>query len=251
MIDPLSLSAVKIKMHFNETQLSSGTAFFWKKDDSLFLVTNWHNISGRNSITGKCLSSTQAIPNRIVSDIYIHDEGRAFPRNLDIRWPLEGPTNWWQHPTGAAVDVVVMPVPDQSAIVMPVNLNAINSLKLFVGDDVSILGYPRAVDINNFPIWKKGTVASEPSIDFEGQPKLLVDTASISGMSGSPVIAIKSSGEANDGSTVFVAGRELTIVGVYSGRLVTDGVTDTQLGIVWKEKVLHEIVASKIPYENT
>lgn len=251
MIDPLSTSSVKIKMLFNETPLSSGTAFFWKKDDDVFLVTNWHNISGRNSITGECLSPSLAIPNRISSDIYTIEDEKIFLKKLQIDWPLDKPTNWLQHPSGSAVDVVMMPINSISARVMPVNLDANNMLRMSVGDDVIILGYPRAVDVQNFPIWKKGIIASEPNIDFENQPKILIDTASISGMSGSPVISIKSTGVTHDGAQILAGGPDLTLVGVYSGRLMIDGATDTQLGIVWKEKVLHEIAESKTVYECT
>lgn len=47
VIDQYSVASVPIEMFFGATLLSQGTAFFWQKEQQLFLVTNWHNVSGR------------------------------------------------------------------------------------------------------------------------------------------------------------------------------------------------------------
>jgi len=51
-------------LYFNETPLSNASCFFWKFEGKTYLITNWHNFSGRNSDTMELLSNTGAIPNR-------------------------------------------------------------------------------------------------------------------------------------------------------------------------------------------
>jgi len=50
-IDEFSLTTVPIDIHFNEQLLSSATAFTWEHHDKHYLITNWHNVSGRNPNT--------------------------------------------------------------------------------------------------------------------------------------------------------------------------------------------------------
>ena len=40
-----------------------------------------------------------------------------------------------------------------------------------------------------FPIWKRGSIASEPEIPIDGKPMFYIDTATRQGMSGAPVFA--------------------------------------------------------------
>ena len=100
-------------------------------------------------------------------------------------------------------------------------------------------------------------------------PKILVDTASRPGMSGSPVLyrcnnyfkVDKDGNLADDG----IFGAIFGFVGVYSGRIeepddkpsaqcececpkckeIHPDESDTQLGIVWKTRVIQEIVEGK------
>ena len=48
-IDEFSLTTVPIDLYFNEQLLSKGTAFTWERDSKHYLITNWHNVSGRNA----------------------------------------------------------------------------------------------------------------------------------------------------------------------------------------------------------
>ena len=45
--------------------LSKGSAFTWERDNKHYLITAWHNVSGRNPNTDKHLSSTAAEPNML------------------------------------------------------------------------------------------------------------------------------------------------------------------------------------------
>ena len=64
-IDEFSLTTVPIDLYFNEQPLSKGSAFTWERDNKHYLITAWHNVSGRNPNTDKHLSSTAAEPNML------------------------------------------------------------------------------------------------------------------------------------------------------------------------------------------
>lgn len=96
------------------------------------------------------------------------------------------------------------------------------------------------------PVWKRGTVATEPTLEIDALPKFLIDTATRNGMSGAPVVMHRN-GFHNPGNLKdsFFAVIE-SFVGVYSGRYGADSELEAQLGIVWRETVIDEILNKKI-----
>src|SRR5690606_7547831 len=99
---------------------------------------------------------------------------------------------WLVHPEfRERIDVVAIPITSIDSA----RLHAINKgdfepeSEAFVGDDCFVIGYP----FDNFqplglPIWKRASIASEPLLNVDQLPKILVDTATRPGLSGSPVI---------------------------------------------------------------
>jgi hypothetical protein len=59
-------------------------------------------------------------------------------------------------------------------------------------EEVQLIGYPEAVwdGVNSFPVFRRGTIASHPRVDFQGRPEILIDIASAYGCSGSPVVVL-------------------------------------------------------------
>jgi len=53
---PHSMASVQIFLARDRTTLASESAFVYERHGTLHLVTNWHNVSGRNSITHEPLS---------------------------------------------------------------------------------------------------------------------------------------------------------------------------------------------------
>src|SRR5205085_9713799 len=101
---------------------------------------------------------------------------------------------WLAHPTRQrGSDVVAIPV-DELGRDPLINLYPINTLRseadlaVRIGMDVFILGYPFGAPPPGFPVWKRGSIASEPDLTRLGRGFLIVDTASRPGMSGAPVI---------------------------------------------------------------
>lgn len=53
-----------------------------------------------------------------------------------------------------------------------------------------VLGYPKGLHGgDDFPVWKRASIASEPDLDIDGLPKVLVDTATRPDVW--PVIAVR------------------------------------------------------------
>jgi hypothetical protein len=151
------------------------------------------------------------------------------------------------------IDVVAIPLTlSEDVLVLTANdwVNTVPTMSLKVARDVFVLGYPKGISGGGvFPIWKKASIATEPAIQLDGLPKMLVDTATREGMSGAPVVAISDGGyEEEDGSLIETAGRFYRFVGVYSGRLGNNEM-EAQLGIVWKAQAVDEIV--EIPTKGT
>ena len=111
-----------------------------------------------------------------------------------------------------------------------------------ISDDVFLIGYPLGISVHQLPIWKRATVASEIQIDIDNLPKFYVDTASAKGMSGSPAIRRSMGGTTEDGSMMSNGMPMTKLLGVYSGRVSPKGDASAQIGIVWKAKVIDEII---------
>ncbi|MFO1101633.1 MAG: trypsin-like peptidase domain-containing protein [Methylocystis sp.] len=245
-IDPYSVSTVPIEMYFNDTPLSLGTSFIWEKDNRHFLITNWHNVSGKSAATGKHLSTTAAEPNWLHAWMnHKSGLGNKFPCIIEIL-DANGHPVWWVHPKfGRSIDVVAIPiVPNENAAMYAINQMPNEQLALMVGMDVFILGYPFGLGPSGLPIWKRGSIASEPEIFSDTQQFMLVDAASRPGMSGSPVIR-RSWGThfLAEGGVTMNAGVETMFVGIYSGRLATNDTSDPQLGLTWPANLVEQIIA--------
>jgi len=256
--DAISLTTHHLHICFTPTEavLSSGTGFIYNKEGESYLITNWHNVTGRSPIDGKCLSKSLAVPD-MISTMF---RQKGSPRNsyrehlslyLDDEMQKPG---WYVHPGhGHDVDVVAVPLPSnlyEAYQFFPINsIKFDNAFKTRVADDAFIVGYPFSNTPHlQLPIWKRASVASEPDVDIGNLPKFLVDTATRPGLSGSPVLMQRTgihgkTGEQLTGSEII--GTIRNFIGVYSGRVGADE-TKAQLGVVWKSHVIDEIIDSKI-----
>lgn len=159
---------------------------------------------------------------------------------------------WWEHPGhGFLVDAVAVEIEELGETkVVPANSDSLNldNLSLLPGMDVFVLGYPRGIrGGGRFPIWKRGSIASEPDVHIDDLPKFYIDTATREGMSGAPVYAQESGFWAPEGKKLpegGVFGKGNRFIGIYSGRAGEDSFL-AQLGIVWKEEAIIEIVTGK------
>lgn len=272
----LSLSCVKLSV-FNDqnTQIDVATGFFYENEKgSPFIITNWHVVTGRRPESPKT-SKTGAVPTRISFE-RPKAEGEGIQavlnmkdlRTIDvtINTPCgENPT-WLETPQfGPRVDVVAVPIVSINELEQICPIHMLNKCPDFeprfspnVMDDVSVIGFPWGLSVGGtLPIYKRGSVASEPRYNQQRLPRFLIDCRTAPSMSGSPVLASSSGiwtppGESKlSGNSVI--GTVNNFVGVYSGRLTPSelgghgGDETTELGIVWRKDVLEIIVNKGVP----
>ncbi len=62
---------------------------------------------------------------------------------------------------------------------------------LYAGQQIFFVGYPSGFydETNKLPVMRSGTIASIPSVNFNGKPQILLDAQVFPGSSGSPVFA--------------------------------------------------------------
>lgn len=240
--DGLSVTSHYIRMYFGETLLAHGTCFFVMSAAGPVLVTNRHNFTGCNNITGEPLHKQCGIPDHAV--VTFHPAEGEVHYHIDLEdHGNPGTPSWTEHPTlGRAADIVALPAKELANIV-----NEKTSVSLTddwhrwtVGNELHVIGFPYGQIAGVFPIWSKGFIASEPDVDIAGLPMFLIDCRSRPGQSGSPVYAHFKTGEVVEhrGERYAARGPMNYFVGVYSGRLRRD----SDLGMVWKRRCIGELV---------
>jgi hypothetical protein len=251
-IDQFSLSTTPIELYFNNTILGTATGFVWNIAEKYYLVSNWHVLTGRAFPSGQYIKAHGGRPNKI--RVWFNLNTQEFWRqqyDIDIRDADDTPL-WFVHPA-RKVDIAVMPLrftEDQIRLLnlYPMNKITTADLLVYIGMEVFILGYPFGVRIPQYPIWKRGSIASEPDIAPLSDGFLMVDTASRPGMSGSPVILRSWSNHLYaDGTTGPLPITTRTrFLGVYSGRMPSKTNLDAQIGMVWPGAAIHEIIACEM-----
>jgi Trypsin-like peptidase domain len=249
-------------MYFGEQQLSTGSCFFWEHDSRIYLITNWHNFAGKNPLTDEFMSDTLGIPDRIFFSAYKQtsepDADGYYELNylpVEVQLYEKDFTNpkWLEHPTyGRRVDIAAIDVTNAVAEFQIKAANLLENdaiLDPVASQDVFVIGFPFGQIANApAPIWKRGTIALDPTFDPESLPKMLIDTATRKGMSGSVVIArhilVGRDYQKKDGhmSEKVLYSKLDLVIGIYSGRIDNFDLEKAQLGIVWKRSAIEETV---------
>lgn len=251
-VDPLSATSLHVVPKFNEIELASATAFTIESNAIIYLVTNWHVVTGRNADTGKCLDKNAAIPNLL--RVRFHKKGSlGHWIHIDLQLVNEDQEALWrEHPLGREVDVVAIPLPPElgsQVALFPLDL-ALASVDMVATPalPVSVIGYPLGLSAGeSWPIWKTGHIASDPDLDFQpGRPAFLIDATTRSGMSGSPVVLRLDNYMKADGSQVLAGGIATKFMGVYAGRIHEE----SEIGRVWRPFILFEILDGRLIFND-
>lgn len=245
----------------SETILGTATGFFWRHEGHPYLVTNWHVVSGRNPFTGQ-LNSNGFIPRMLRFYGMSLDQSDGIlnfrRREWILEWDDDNDANLKNPPTidGQVLDLWGFPLhegivlqkdphrsgfPGASNLSCFVNDNVLQrNIVTHVSDDCFIVGYP----LKNYdgimpPIWKRGSLASEPLLGLDGNPVFLVDGATTSGMSGSPIfrkVAVISKSTSRLGPIKEVS--QFQIIGVYAGRLQNQALERVNIGYGWYQSMI-------------
>lgn len=273
-IHAYSLATIRFSAKRGEIS-KPGTGFILRRGNEFFLVTALHMLTGRHWKTKKPLSDNGFLPESF--SLMLPYYKLLSPKQHSFSWmkydvvPMgvdqgasEGIAPWFVHPKHREdVDVGILPLSDvpqklldqekaignaePSSNIFAFDWSNVPQLRTAVGDEVFIVGFPENIrTAGEFPIWKRGSIASEPDLPIDDLPYLLVDTGTRSGMSGSPVVRRQSAGIAPfgaDSSLSLFKEPVSELFGIYSGRFGADDIT-SQLGIVWKQEVVSEIIAN-------
>lgn len=272
-IDAIALSSTPIVLLQDQTPVSLGTGFFFAHPIAegqfvISLVTNYH------VVTGSAPRRRQP-PKGNAIQFEIRRADVDVVKVTRVRFPLltsDGKKTWLSCPTFPEADVAVVPLPLNQGMfeTAPYCLDQATmdfDLTPFPGQSVSIVGYPWGLSdrVNKLPLWKTGHIASEPELDFDGDPKFLVDVTGRKGMSGAPVFAghmhpyLTRSGQLRYKSSGKLLGvysssvirqesadaspEELSIEEASEG-LESEGSLRAELGIAWKSRLISETLSS-------
>lgn len=258
MIDNLSITAVPLRLTCNGLELTKATGSFYRAGDEVFLITNWHVLSGQNPTNFQPTHKSGALPNEVHFPMYLQNESP-----FETCWVTaslvdsSGYRVWLEHcHYGPQVDIAALRVTYfQTEIETIMGLRkrvfycltdwVIQGIEYFIGEDLFILGFPLDYRCTgHFPIWKRASIASEPQLNVDNVPMFLIDTATRPGMSGSPAIKItvNSATASNYDAKDAIHSRSIRFLGIYSGRFVGEA-QEAQLGKVWKEVLIQDIIA--------
>ncbi|WP_156026219.1 hypothetical protein [Xanthobacter sp. 91] len=287
----ITYSNVRLTMRRERHVLAIGSGFIYKKNSKFYIVTAWHNLSGRNSHSLRPLHDIGGLPDNIVVDFPVEYEvgGIVYYSRVPIRISIDdgGGAKYLVHAQSwPRVDVAIIPIDLDSSFQVEMFLSTgevreyewaifaqksrdikldIPSLegndlisvpyidvhqsriKHTVGDDLFLVGFPAGiVDRHINPIWKRATIATDPSMGWNGQSQFLVDAASRKGMSGCVALYFSRDGNipSPDGSTLMLLRPVYAIHGVYVGR-IGDDLFEAQVGIIWDKKVINDIIDGK------
>lgn len=251
-IEPIAINACDQA----EIRLSTATGCLYKHDGKTFLITNWHVLSGRNSIDLTPLDTKySALPH----ELRVH-----FPKEKTLdecqvqTYPLHDQDDkplWLEHTLSNQVDVAALCIEAPAGIATYPVSDAYKEITLpiredffFVTQDVWVIGFPKSIRVGVMPIWKRATIAAEPRFSSADEKhKLLIDTATREGMSGSPVLYVNktlSRLSLDNSSQEVDFPSEKVLLGIYSGRIAGGDELAAQLGIVWAAEAILEILAT-------
>lgn len=190
--EQLAYSTVKIDVLFSDGNMSSGSGFFFKFQDTNnqyipLIITNKHLV--KNSNKGTIYVT--------LADSYGNPQQQSFEEIVIDDFEK----HWIFHPN-KNIDLAVMPFgPIQHKLseagthlfYIPIDKNLIPSendlSELGAVENILMVGYPIGLwdEINNYPIFRQGITATHPAKDYNGKSEFLVDIACFPGSSGSPV----------------------------------------------------------------
>ena len=65
--EKMSWVPFQIELMYEKENLGIGTAFAYQLNNQTYLITNWHNVSGRHPETLKAIHKDLALPNKLIN----------------------------------------------------------------------------------------------------------------------------------------------------------------------------------------
>lgn len=235
-IDTLNYCVVQVQSLVDDTPVAKATGFFYSLildgKACLWLVTNWHVLTGRNASRPEIILHNElAIPNRIRFQVpsRIGPSGQKDENHLYFHekfislYDSDNLAMWYQHPKKNEVDIAVVNVGQdlEGHLIRGINeLCTEYDMAVEIGNEVFVLGYPLGFShFANTPIWKRGSIASEPHAEtVDSKNRIMIDATTRKGMSGSPVIMRYKTHYLSEDGQVKMRGNASRFIGVYASR---------------------------------
>jgi hypothetical protein len=276
---PASLCSVEIlkyvRTYDGQDKVSGrGTGFHFRDPSgTVWLVTNWHVLTGRrpddpSKFAGDAMTSPTSI-----GVAYQSTKDGQFLTHLKLAlYEKDGTPAWYEYRRDNGVDLAALPIQLPEDVKCPcVQDFADRDSEAFVpGLALTIVGmaFPHSSE-TPYPIWKGARVASEPSYLAMGVPQVLIDTAGVPGMSGSPIYrisrglmvppeaaqALKNFNSGSGGSALKLLsgldlsqakeGNVLRFVGVYAGSTGSSDLEKLSLGRMFLASLVDLLVVNR------
>lgn len=193
--NPLFFTVAQVRCCCKDGVINKATGFFWEDDErcELYFITNRHVVIDENE---------GYYPDKIRLTLHRNPQKPNDNPQYTISLYNENDEHvWLEHPRNQEVkrqekmiDVVAIKL-DKSQIWSKYYIESFKFhnyvCRLSNWDDLAVIGYPDGIydTKNNYPIIRRATLASAPSVPFEKEPKILIDAKLHPGTSGSPVLS--------------------------------------------------------------
>lgn len=235
-IDPFTKSSCFVQISKKGKQIATATGFFVILNKKGYFITNNHVVGGEFLINEYKRNHNNQMPpiDDYPDTLYVRAYGKDINEFKTIKIPLykNDVKNWiefWEDENTKKnlLDIVAIPITQinkiDSLLQYTVAFNKQNlhtNLELIPTTELFIVGFPLGFGQNNiYPIWKKGTIATDPSIHFQGEgfPNFLVDATTRGGMSGSPVFYRSNQYSTKQGVN-NIGQQVIILVGIYNSQ---------------------------------
>lgn len=245
MIETLLLSVTQILTFKGRRPLTQASAFFFARDDRLYLVTSRHVLIDVPS---------RHFPDRVEITLHTQATNATQSTGLSILLYSQG-QGVWRQPCGAHQDVDVAVIEIDRSQLPPNMLVAFTPQHLLkslddieVGQALLIVGFPMGFHdaLHHLPVARQAVIASSFGLRFQGQGMFITDARMHSGTSGAPVVIKAAAHDAAAGPYL-----PWKLLGVHSSRLdvsTRDRQVDESLGlnVAWYADVLMTLTHSDV-----
>lgn len=273
-----SFFSIRLEQRRNGIHQGWGTGFIYRHipSNQTFLITNYHILLARDPKESSKLCPGYAdSPDEICW--YGWQRSSMNPRLGSFR--IDGGFQFLEHPKRSQdIDLAAIAInfPSEMIVVDQMGIRNDKTIPSQAGAEIFIVGFPYGYGFNEvMPIWKRGTIATEPLLSESRLPRFLIDANTNPGMSGSPVFTVarrdmfllekQHADQLNNLARSDVSSLELiskldpkamrnnsfqgismNLVGVYAGRVELPEFNDLSLGIVYKIKALDELFENPV-----
>lgn len=263
-VQPLSAATAVLEMYAGDTCVGIGTGFAYRFRGKPYLITNWHNLTGRDPATGQPRTTDGVVPTTVKARLHPppkrDERGTAISLTIGERAfniPALGVDEhpWLMHKRGQMIDIVAAEFQEEFDIYCVNDGFLVEDPYVEVGQEVFLLGFPRGLQPTGLlPIWKRGSIATEPRMFSYSEPFILVDSATRERMSSALVVARAITKEDHAfiigedmGKKPIIFHKNFALIGIYSGRMGHSDLLEAQLGKVWIWPCIDALLADPQP----